>query len=309
MQTINFNKKKMKKVLFSMAVLAGFSFMNAQTVLFEDDFESYDDFIIDNVGDWILIDVDGLGTYSGGGGEFPNQFDPKAYMVFNPFTAGVTNDETGADGETRNFDPHSGDKYMGSWASSGGANNDWLISPAITLGASGNEVSFFVKSLSDSYGLEQFNTNVFVGSGVPTPADFDWIDQYEAPYTDWEMITENLDDYAGQTIRFAVQCISNDAYMFMVDSFKFTTGTLGVSDLDANQTSIYPNPVSNSFNVNLSSKFSSNDVKVTVTDLTGKTIKTFGAEKNYNVSDLAAGVYVVKITDGKNTISKKLIKK
>lgn len=299
----------MKKVLFSMAVLAGFSFMNAQTVLFEDDFESYDDFIIDNVGDWILIDVDGLGTYSGGGGEFPNQFDPKAYMVFNPFTAGVTNDETGADGETRNFDPHSGDKYMGAWASDGGPNQDWLISPPITLGTSGNEVTFFAKSLSDSYGLEAFSTHVFVGNYTPTPEDFEFMDQYDAPYGEWEMITENLDYYAGQTIRYAVQCTSDDAYMLMIDTFKFTTGELGLNELSANQTSIYPNPATDVFSLNLNERFNANNVKVTVTDMTGKTIKTFGAEKNYTISDLAAGVYVVKITDGKNTISKKLVKK
>ncbi|MDX9705805.1 MAG: T9SS C-terminal target domain-containing protein, partial [Weeksellaceae bacterium] len=77
----------MKKMLLSLTVIAGFSFANAQTVIFEDDFESYEDFLIDGIGDWIMIDVDGSGTYTGGGGEFPNQFDPKAFMVFNPFEA------------------------------------------------------------------------------------------------------------------------------------------------------------------------------------------------------------------------------
>ncbi|MFA7687730.1 MAG: T9SS type A sorting domain-containing protein [Moheibacter sp.] len=297
----------MKKLLFSLAMVAGFSVTNAQTVLIEDDFESYEDFIIDGVGDWILIDVDGLGTYSGGGGEFPNQFDPKAYMVFNPLTAGVTNEEGGE--ENRNFDPHSGDKYMGAWASSGGANDDWLISPPITLGASDNVAEFYVKSMSDTYGLEQYNYHVYVGDGVPTPGDFVWLDGGDAPYPDWELVSVNLNSYAGQTIRFGIQCISNDAYLFMVDDFKVTTGSMGVSDLNKNNSSIYPNPVVDTFNVNLSSKFNANNVTVTVTDMTGKTVKTFEGISTYNVSELASGVYVVTITDGKMTETKKVVKK
>ncbi|MGB6084572.1 T9SS type A sorting domain-containing protein [Moheibacter sp.] len=298
----------MKKILFSLALVAGFSLVNAQTVLIEDDFESYEDFIIDGVGDWVLIDVDGLGTYSGGGGTFPNQFDPKAFMVFNPLTAGVTNDD-GSGGETRNFDPHSGDKYMGAWASSGGANNDWLISPPITLGAADNVVEFYAKSMSDSYGLEMFNTYVYVGSDVPSTDDFVWIDQYQPGWENWELVSENLDAYAGQTIRYAIQCVSNDVYMLMIDTFKVTTGGLGISDLNANVSSVYPNPVVDTFNVSLSSKFNTSNVTVTVTDLAGRTVKTFGAADSYNVSDLSKGVYVVTITDGKNTETKKIVKK
>lgn len=297
----------MKKILFSLALVAGFSLVNAQTVLFEDDFESYEDFIIEGVGDWVLIDGDGLGTYSGGGGTFPNQFDPKSFMVFNPLTAGVTNAD-GSDGETRNFDPHSGDKYMGAWASDGAANDDWLISPPITLGAADNVVEFYAKSMSDSYGLEVLNTYVYVGSDVPSTDAFVWIEQYQPGWESWELVSENLDAYAGQTIRYAIQCVSNDAYMAMVDTFKVTTGGLGTSDLNANVSSVYPNPVVDTFNVNLSSKFASN-VTVTVTDLAGRTVKTFGAADSYNVSDLSKGVYVVTITDGKNTETKKIVKK
>src|SRR5690606_40279550 len=122
-------------------------------------------------------------------------------------------------------------------------------------------------------------------------------------------VSVNLNSYAGQTIRFGIQCISNDAYLFMVDDFKVTTGSMGVSDLNKNNSSIYPNPVVDTFNVNLSSKFNANNVTVTVTDMTGKTVKTFAGVAAYNVSELATGVYVVTITDGKNTETKKIVKK
>jgi hypothetical protein len=302
----------MRKILFSLALVAGMATMNAQSVLFYDDFEEYEDFAIDGIGDWTLIDVDGLGTYSGGGGEFPNQFDPKSFMVFNMFMAGVTNSD-GSDGEERYFDPIDGfDKYMGAWASNGAANNDWMISPAITLGAGGNTLEFVHKSLSSSYGYEKFNVLIYAGTGTPSPADFTALDTNltSNSWQSWLTYTKNLDAYAGQTVRIAIQCVSNDAYMFMVDNFKVTADeTAGVADLNKATSTVYPNPVVESFNVNLSAKFNSSDVKVTITDMTGKEVKSFGAASSYNVSDLAAGVYVVKITDGKNTETKKIVKK
>lgn len=302
----------MKKLLFSLALVGGMISMNAQTVLFEDDFENYDDFAIDGIGDWIMIDVDGLGTYSGGGGEFPNQFDAKAFMVFNMFMAGVTNSD-GSDGEERNFNPVDFyDKYMASWASSGGANDDWMISPPITLGTGGNTLEFVHKSLSSTYGYEKFNVLIYAGEGIPDTGDFTVLDSNVTSnsWESWLTYTKDLDAYAGQTVRIAIQCVSNDAYMFMVDNFKVTgEGTAAVSDLNGAKAAIYPNPVVDAFNVELSSKFNANNVKVTVTDMTGKVVKTFGAASSYNVSDLAAGVYVVKITDGKNTDTKKIVKK
>lgn len=298
----------MKKVLFSLAFVTGLSFMNAQSVLFEDSFESYEDFLITGIGDWIMIDVDGLGTYSGGGGTFANQFDPKAFMVFNPITAGVTNSDSGE--ETRNFDPRTGDKYMGCWAANGGPNDDWMVSPAITLGASGNVAEFYVKSLSDTYGLEELNYYVFVGDGVPTPAEFEWYDSDTAPYGNWMLVSMNLDSYAGQTVRIGIQCVSNDAYMLMVDDFKVNSATMGVSDLSANSgLYVYPNPTTSSFNLNLPDKFVKENLSVTVIDLTGRTVKSFAGVNSYDVSSLPKGVYLIKATDGKNTETTKLLKK
>src|SRR5690606_12199604 len=128
--------------------------------LFSDDFESYSNFIIDGIGDWITIDVDGSPTYTGGTATptWPNANAAMAYQIFNPAAAGVTNATSGT--ETRNFDPRSGAKYAAAWAAVPGANpanDDWLVSPVLSLGASGNSVSFWVKAMSNSYGPENYN--------------------------------------------------------------------------------------------------------------------------------------------------------
>ncbi|MBA5629469.1 T9SS-dependent choice-of-anchor J family protein [Moheibacter lacus] len=104
-------------------------------------------------------------------------------------------------------------------------------------------------------------------------------------------------------------CNGDDQGYGEIEDYMVEVGTLGMGDLDASVVAIYPNPVVDSFQVNLSSKFNANQVSVTVTDLSGKTVKTFGNQTSYNVSELPKGVYIVKITDGKNVETKKLIKK
>lgn len=301
----------MKKTLLLASLLVGGAFsMNAQTVLLEDSFETYDDFLITGIGDWITIDIDGAGTYSGGGGTFANQFDPKAFMVFNPTTAGVTNAETGT--EVRNFDPKTGDKYMGSWASNPAPNNDWLVSPSITLGASENEVKFWVKSMSNSYGLETYKVGVYVGNGTPTgAADFTIISgdgNLTAPYPNWEEKTFNLDAYAGQTIRVGILCNSNDRYFFMVDDFSVTTASASVDSPLANSFSVYPNPAKDVLNI--SNSIGAELLSVTVTDLNGRTVKQINSSvEQINISDLNAGVYFVNINSTEGSLTKKIVKK
>lgn len=298
----------MKKIILSLILVAGFGFLNAQSVIFEDNFDSYEDFIIEDVGNWLMYDMDGAPTYSDETlVEFPNQYDPKAFIVFNPAAAGAMN-STGA--ENTNYDTHSGDKYMAAWASVDVPNDDYMVSPAFTLGADGNVVTFYVKSLSDTYGYEEYQYYVYDGSGVPEVADLEWEGGDVAnSWEDWLEVTVNLDAYAGKTIRFAIQCISNDAYMFQVDTFKAVTNTLGSVEFNKDRTVIYPNPVSDVLNVKPGPRFDAETVRVSITDMSGKTVMTLGTAESYDLSSLPAGVYVVNITDGKSTERRKIVKK
>lgn len=288
-----------------MAMVAGFMTLNAQTVLFEDGFEDYEDFAIANVGDWTLTDVDASTTYGFTGIDFPNAYDPMAYIVFNSTMTNPVLEPT----ETSDWTARTGSKAMACIAATSLENDDWLISPAIELGTADNELSFWFKSADATYGYEEFN--VLISTTNTDIASFTVLEDFLATETPllWTEYTTNLDTYAGQTVYIAIQCVSKDQFGFLVDDFSVTTGTMAVSDLDKNIASVYPNPVVDTFNVNLSSKFNANNVSVTVTDLAGRTVKTFGAAASYNVADLASGVYIVKITDGQNTETKKIVKK
>jgi len=317
----------MKKTLLTTGILmCSFFSTQAQVTILEDGFESYTDFSITNVGNWLTLDLDGSPTYTGGGdedagwtAEWANAGDPQAFQVFNPSQANVTNSAVSPP-ETRNFDPKTGQKYMGSWAAvmpaggGSGPNNDFLISPVMTLGTSGNQLKFWVKSLSNTYSLETYKVGVYVGNGIPTSAaNFTIISgasNLTAPYVAWEEKTFNLDAYAGQTVRIAIQNTSVDHYFFMVDDFKVTATALSVDKQLISQFSVYPNPVNNV--VTISNSANATIDAVTVSDLNGRTVKSVKlngeTSAQVNISDLSAGVYMMNISSDQGSVTKKIVK-
>ncbi|NML69891.1 T9SS type A sorting domain-containing protein [Chryseobacterium sp. RP-3-3] len=315
----------MKKILFSLSVLLGITASNAQTVLLDENFDSYGNFITTGFGSWLTLDLDGRPTYTGGGpteddswtANWANANAPMAFQIFNPSASNVTNNATpipGVDEEVRNFSPHSGAKYAACWNATpptGGTvvNNDWLISPPITLGAAANTLSLWTKSLSNSYGLEKYRIGIYVGSGTPTAAaNFTIIagagaQPLLAPYPNWGQGSYSLDTYAGQTIRIGIQCVSNDIYMFMVDDIKVTTGTLSTSETakTKNSAAFYPNPTKGAINIKTDKKVK----MVSVMDMSGRTVMKTESDKT-DISSLSKGTYIIKaeFNDGTSAIEK-----
>lgn len=304
----------MKLKVFSAILCAVFfSKYKSQTVLLNEGFESYPSFSINNFGNWTTLDLDGLTTRTLGGDPAPptswyatwqNAHLPQAYQIFEPSVANVTNDPTGATGEIRNFDPHSGNKYVGSWAGemvqSFEGNKDWLISPQITLGSSGNQLSLWVKTLSNSYGDERFRIGIFTGSGNPTSsADFTIIspnysatDTWQYAYGYWTERILSLDVYAGQTVKIGVYCLTQQGSMLMIDDFKVTTtGSLSTSETNSSEKiKIAPNPTSDFIEILTEEKI----MKYEIFDFSGKSVLT-GSEKKINVMKLPSGSYMIKI--------------
>ncbi|MCB5247076.1 MAG: choice-of-anchor J domain-containing protein, partial [Candidatus Cloacimonetes bacterium] len=173
---------------------------------FNDGFETYADFAL-TFDPWMLLDVDQSTTYGMTGITWPNAYAAQAYMIFNPSatTPPVTDAAT-----------HGGSKMAACFASTTPPNNDWLISPLVTP-AAGDFLNFYAKSYTAQYGLERFK--VGVSTGGTTPADFTIISgaSYVQAPVDWTQYSYDLSAYAGQQIRFGIQCVSNDAFIFFVD--------------------------------------------------------------------------------------------
>ncbi len=260
------NLKKNKGIPNKTSELAQVTPLHSVASLSEinENFEGYADFIL-SFSPWTTTDVDQSETYGIEGYTFPNLYSPMAFMIFNPSaTSPAITDPA--------IQPHSGSKFAACCASTTPPNNDWLISPAITLGTN-SSVSFWVKSFNDTYGLERYK--VGISTTNTNPASFTVIsglNYLEAPATAWEQKTFDLNTYNGQTVYIGIQCVSNDAFVFMVDDF--------LANTTISQTSSLSGLVTDAFNGQPIPQAS-----VTI----GSLSTTTDANGNYLIENVAAG--------------------
>lgn len=180
------------------------------------DFEDIADFSL-TFDPWMVNDVDGQPTYGINGVDFPNAYGEMAFICFNP-------SQTVPALEDPEWTPHGGEKYAASFAANPAPNDDWFMSSQITLPDDAASFNFWAKSVTDDYGLERFA--VGVSTTGTEPGDFTIIsegDYVEAPL-DWTEYTYDLADYLGQQVYVAIHCVSNDAFVFMLDDVVVTAG-------------------------------------------------------------------------------------
>ena len=185
---------------------------------FFDDFESYDPFSI-TFGDWTGIDGDHLMT-APLSGDYPNRGVMQYAQIINPLTV-----EPMWWYSYPVLRPYSGKQYVGFIRTAGGdANDDWLISPEITVGTD-NILSFYAKA-ADKY-KEKFLVYITTVTDSPQQSDFTLLTtgNYESvDYKTWSEMRYDLSKYAGQKVKVAIRYIGdanslNGAFMLMVDDF------------------------------------------------------------------------------------------
>lgn len=181
------------------------------------DFESCNDFAARFNPSWYTVDCDGVPTNGYMAGAFsiwwPGCDQPFGFIAFNP-------DETipVAPGF---FTGYSGKRFGASFfTSTGVANDDWLISPALALDGE-SALKFRCKSQTDKYGMEEYY--VLISPDGSTELD-DFVplgDKRFAP-AEWDDVEVDLSDYAGTSPRLAIRCVSQDKFVFLVDDIKVT---------------------------------------------------------------------------------------
>jgi hypothetical protein len=264
------------------------------------DFEAQEDWSL-TFDPWTVVDVDGSGTYGFETVEFPHNYEPMAFIAFNPATTipPMTDDVE--------IQPHGGVRFGACMASADPTylNDDWLISPQIALGMNSN-ITLWVKSYTPQYGLERYN--ILVSTTDNEPESFTSISgnsYMEAP-EDWTEVSFDLSEYDGQMVYVAIQCVTADAFIFMVDdiSISFTVGTPEQSqDIDI---AIYPNPVTDHMNI-------VSGVEMTQVEIFnqlgqkvyGEVIKD--TNFNLNTSEFNSGVYYIRITTENGTATEKVM--
>ena len=192
-----------------------------------DDFESYDDWAIDNIGDWIMADRDFDQTvYISAGSaipgaptEYPHCQEPKAWQVCNADWLGINIWPEGT--------PHSGDKMLMASAGIHYVNADWAISPM--LNGSEQTVSFFAKAFTAQDTPEE-RLRVLYSTGSTRPEDFICLHtaDYLSVRDSWTEFRYTVPEGAR---RFAIECVSDNAFALFVDDVAYNDPTVPVSAL------------------------------------------------------------------------------
>ncbi len=263
------------------------NFQMAQSaVVFEDGFESYTDFTLD-FAPWTQIDNDGLATYGFTNTSFDNSGYTGSYMVFNPTTTTPPLETLVA---------YEGDKMAACFAAipgdTGSENDDWLITPQIHV-YDGGTLEFQVKSFTADYGLERYN--LYISTTGNAMGDFTQINTggyLEAP-VDWTMESISLDMYAGQDIYFAIQCVTADAFIFLIDQFIVDSPNPTAEDVNTPVVTAlqgnYPNPFNPTTTISYSVK-EAGPVTIDVYNVRGQKVRTLVNE------DVAAGNHTITWT-------------
>ncbi|MEO4007012.1 T9SS type A sorting domain-containing protein [Flavobacterium sp. CAU 1735] len=242
-----------------------------------------------------------------------NSTNPQAFTIFNYSVAAAGNAYILL-GST--YRPRTGNKCAISWRNKNKANNDWMISPPVLLGASSNQLRFWIKSLM----LEDYKNSevgIYRGVGNPTAiSDFEIIEGNplgtENFMGKWKERIFNLDAYAGETIRIGIHYRSSSiaAHCLIVDDFLVTTGALSTTDFFAKNFSVFPNPAQDVLNIVAKNGMEIKGIQFT--DLNGRIVKSVAVQTQpdaqINIADLSAGMYFVFVQTNEGTATFKFLK-
>jgi hypothetical protein len=265
------------------------------------DFEAQADWAV-TFDPWTGTDNDGGETYGFETVTFPGMYGPLSYIAFNPAT---TEPPMTGDAE---IIPHDGIRFGACMNTVPPPfNDDWMISPQIALG-NYSSVTMWVKSYTDQYGLEKYN--VLVSTTDMNPGSFTCISgstPMQAPMA-WTEANFDLSAYDNQTVYIAIQCVSEDAFIFMLDdvSVDFIVGTS--EQAEKIEFSIYPNPVNDLLNIASGEEMT----QVEIFNQLGQRVYSQVVKDTrftMNTTGFNSGVYFVRITTEKGTATEKIMVK
>lgn len=176
-----------------------------------DDFENYQTFIIENIGNWKTVDADGANTGIFDKTDFYENIGmPMAYQVFDPEKAGLDMDVY-----QYTWGNLEGSKqYLLSLYNNGDLepNDDWLISPEV---ADDKIISFYAKSVTVGYKLETIE--VLCSDKTDDVNDFTVIDALTLP-AEWMQYSYRLPE---GTRYFAIRHTTHGGLGLMLDNITY----------------------------------------------------------------------------------------
>lgn len=198
------------------------------------------------------------------------------------------------------------------YATQSNENEDWLVSPQINL--TNMQTAFLSFRTAYNYvgnPLQLYYSTDYNGSGVPT--DFTWTDiSAEAIWSGgawaWAQSGDiNVFNYGNPTFYIAFKyssTVTESSTWELDDILIYGVEAVGVSEVSANNISVYPNPATAEIHFNLQE-----NSNVRITDITGRIISENNlqsGDNNLNISHLTEGIYliVVKTAKGNSSVTR-----
>lgn len=264
------------------------------------DFESFNDFVL-IFNPWMVIDMKGGNTYGIQSVFFPNNYQPMAYICFNPSQTTPP---------LINMQAHSGQKLGCSFSSAppNAPNDKWLISPKLRLGIY-PQIDLWVKTYNNEFGNELYN--VSVSTTDINPLNFiPLTTQPEVAPTDWTKKSYSLENYTGQDVYIGIQCVTNDGFIFMLDDVLITS-TVGINETNSlDRLVIYPNPAKDYLTINCPAN-GSLPLQIEMISILGE--KTASWSENpisgkimLDIQKIPSGVYFLRVACGQEVVARKI---
>lgn len=182
----------------------------------------------------------------------------------------------------------------------------WLISPPLTLGAFGNELSWSARAHDPSY---PDGYRVVLSNTDADPSSFtDTLSLILEEYENWTVRTVNLSDsgYFSQTVYIAFINNSTDMFKLYLDDIQLTIeNPVGIIENNTAALSIYPNPTSESLTV----KTTETVEQLNVYSGSGQLLSSHKNTDTIAVNELQTGIYLLEIKTINNTYIKRFMKK
>ena len=195
-----------------------------------------------------------------------------------------------------------------SWVSGGGALNpdNWLITPKLAIPEEGAHLEFWVAPQDPSYPQEHYQ--VLVSTTGTNISDFNTVLIDETlSSTVWVKKSWDL-DFANQNIYIAfVHNDCSDLFRLNLDDINITAGLTGVEENEMSNINVYPNPATNVINVS-----AQGFEQYQLVNMLGQTVisnNLVNGNAQINVSELSNGVYFVRLINGSEVETVKVIKK
>lgn len=170
-----------------------------------EDFESYESFAKENVGGWTFVDNDGLPIGNMNSIGMPGIVEDTKLSWF-------VNDAS-FEGWKGSIKGHSGNKFLATVYTKGGANDDWIISPR--LAPTAQKISFYARSYNAKYPEAMQMLYSTTSSELNS---FVRVKEIPNVSTDWKQYSFDIPEDAQY---FAIRCVSDDCAMLFVDDITY----------------------------------------------------------------------------------------